>query len=151
MDKRHNDFSRGSTKAYSTLWWPPSVNGCTQPFSSDPKIKLECHSILPYIKPVCEQSPQIVVSHTFHKMITIQIRVREGVEYTHTRSQRNNNTHKCKRESATTKRGADTLHQTTCARLLLAEGTTVREELGRWALGRGFGNRGERRVVSIRR
>jgi hypothetical protein len=51
---------------------------------NDPKIKLECHSILPYIKPVCEQSPQIVVSHTFHKMITIQIRVREGVEYTHT-------------------------------------------------------------------
>jgi hypothetical protein len=29
------------------------------------------------------------------------------------------------------KRGADALHQTTCARLLLAEGKTVREELGR--------------------
>jgi hypothetical protein len=43
-------LSRGSVNAYSTLWWPPSVKGCTQPLSSDPKIKLEYHSFLPYIK-----------------------------------------------------------------------------------------------------
>jgi hypothetical protein len=40
-------------------------------------------------------------------MITIQIIVREGVEHTHTRSQRSNNTHKCKEKSATTKRRSD--------------------------------------------
>jgi hypothetical protein len=49
MDKRHNDVSCGSAKAYSTLWWPPLVKGYTQPLSSDPEIKLECHFILPYI------------------------------------------------------------------------------------------------------
>jgi hypothetical protein len=43
-------LSRGSVKAYSTLWWPPSVKGCTQALSSDPKIKLEYHSFLPYLK-----------------------------------------------------------------------------------------------------
>jgi hypothetical protein len=83
MDKRHNDFYRDSAKAYSTLWLPSLVKGYTQPLSSDPKIKLECHGILPYIKLICEESPQIAVSHTLCKMITIQIRVREGVEYAH--------------------------------------------------------------------
>jgi hypothetical protein len=36
-------LSHGLANAYSTLWWPPSVKGCTQPLSSDLKIKLEYH------------------------------------------------------------------------------------------------------------
>jgi hypothetical protein len=48
MDERHDDFYRGSAND-STLWRPSSVKGCTQPLSSDPKIKLEYHGCLPYI------------------------------------------------------------------------------------------------------
>jgi hypothetical protein len=79
---RDNDFSRGSAKAYSTLWWPPSIKGCTKPLLSDLKIKLECHGILPYISILCEEFLQVVLSHTLHKMITIKIRAREGEEHT---------------------------------------------------------------------
>jgi hypothetical protein len=43
-------LSRCLAHAYSTLWWPPLVKGCTQPLSSDPKIKLEYHVFLPYIE-----------------------------------------------------------------------------------------------------
>jgi hypothetical protein len=32
----------------------------------------ECHGILPYIKPICEESPQLEVSHTLHNVITIK-------------------------------------------------------------------------------
>jgi hypothetical protein len=67
MDKRHNDFYRGSANAYSKLWWHPLVKGYTQPLSSDPKIKLQCHSSLPYIYILCEESPQTLVSHALHK------------------------------------------------------------------------------------
>ena len=47
-DKWHNDFYSSLANAYSMLWWPPLVKGCTQRLSSDPKIKLECHICLPY-------------------------------------------------------------------------------------------------------
>jgi hypothetical protein len=48
-DKRHNDF-------FTVVRLMPTprcgdlflVKGCTQPLSSDPKIKLECHICLPY-------------------------------------------------------------------------------------------------------
>jgi hypothetical protein len=51
-------LSCGLANAYSTLWLPPSVKGCTQPLSSDPKIKLEYHDFLPYTKfSLCEESP----------------------------------------------------------------------------------------------
>jgi hypothetical protein len=77
-------LSRGSVNAYSTLWWPLSVKGCTQPLSSDPKIKLEYHSFLPYIKfSLCEESRQVGVSHTLHNWSQLNTRVR-GVE-THMR------------------------------------------------------------------
>jgi hypothetical protein len=105
MDKIYNDFFCGSAKAYSTLWQPPSVKGCTQPLSSDPKIKIEYHGILLYINLVCEESPQIGVSHTLHKMITIEIRVRGGVEYTHEHNTTTTRTNAKKR--ATTKRQSD--------------------------------------------
>jgi hypothetical protein len=34
-------------------------------------------------QPVCEESPQVGVSHALHKRITIKIRVRKGEEHTH--------------------------------------------------------------------
>jgi hypothetical protein len=92
MDKRHNDFYRGSVNAYSTLWWPLLVKGCTQPLSSDPKIKLECHSCLPYIN---ISLWEISINWSFSRltqMITIKSGVRREVE-THTSAQNNNNTH----------------------------------------------------------
>jgi hypothetical protein len=99
MVKRQTDFYRGSANAYSTLWWPPLVKGCTQPLSSDPKIKLECHNYLPYIN-----IPLWVISTNWShsrltQMITIKSRVRREVE-THTRAQRSNNTHISKEKSA---------------------------------------------------
>jgi hypothetical protein len=42
------------------------------------------------------------VSHSLTQMITIKVRVREGV-ITHTRAQSQQHTHKCKEESATTR------------------------------------------------
>jgi hypothetical protein len=69
-------FSHGSATPTSMLWSPPSVKGCTQPLSSDPKIKLECHDILFYINPVCEESLQVGVNHGLTQMITIKLRVR---------------------------------------------------------------------------
>jgi hypothetical protein len=66
MHKIHDDLSLGSANAYST-WWPPSVNGCTQRLSSDPKIKLEYHGFIPYIKfSLCEEFLQVGVSHALH-------------------------------------------------------------------------------------
>jgi hypothetical protein len=60
-------LSRGSANAYSTLWLPPLVKGCTQPLSSDPKIKLEYYGFLPYTKfSLCEESPQVGVFHALH-------------------------------------------------------------------------------------
>jgi hypothetical protein len=59
-------LSRGSDNAYSMLWWPPLVKGCNQPLSSDPKIKLEYHGFLPFLKySLCEESPQVGVSHPY--------------------------------------------------------------------------------------
>jgi hypothetical protein len=58
--------------------------GCTQPLSSDPKIKLECYGYLPYItNPVCEESPQVWSLSRLTQMITIKLRVREGEEHGH--------------------------------------------------------------------
>jgi hypothetical protein len=58
---------RNKANAYSTLWWPPSVKGRTQLLSSDPKIKLDYHDFLPYIKSFCEKSPQVRASHALHE------------------------------------------------------------------------------------
>jgi hypothetical protein len=90
MHKRHN--------VYSTLWWPPSVKGCAQPLSSDPKIKLEYHVVLPYIKSLYEESPQVGVSHALHEWSQSKHKSKEGVE-THTRVQeQQHHAHKQKRE-----------------------------------------------------
>jgi hypothetical protein len=74
-------LSHGSANAYSTLWWPPSIKDCTQSLSSHPKIKLKYHDFLPFLKySLCEESPQVGVSHPYkidHKSAT---RVREGIE-----------------------------------------------------------------------
>ena len=59
-------LSHCSTNTYSMLWWHPSVKGYTQPLSSDPKIKLEYHCFLPYLKfSLCEESPQFGVSYPY--------------------------------------------------------------------------------------
>jgi hypothetical protein len=60
--------------------------GCTQPLSSDPKINLNTTTFLPYIFPVCEESPQVGASRPYkidHKEST---RVRVG-RATHTNPQ----------------------------------------------------------------
>jgi hypothetical protein len=82
MDKRHNDFYRGLADAYSMLWLPPLVKGCTQPLSSDPKIKLECHSYLPYINILVVRNLHKLESLTPYMIDHNQTRVRE-IEYTH--------------------------------------------------------------------
>jgi hypothetical protein len=51
-------LSHGSANAYSMLCWPPLVKDCTQSLSSDPKIKLEYHGFLSYLKfSLYEESP----------------------------------------------------------------------------------------------
>jgi hypothetical protein len=56
MHKRQSDFYPVvRPKPTSTLWCPPLDKVCNQPFSSDPKIKLECHcffliSIFPLVR-----------------------------------------------------------------------------------------------------
>jgi hypothetical protein len=92
MDKRHNDFYRGSANAYSMLWWPPLAKGCTQPLSSDPQIKLECHHSLPYINIMLWGISTNWSLSRLTQMITIKTGVKRGVE-THTRAQRNNIMH----------------------------------------------------------
>jgi hypothetical protein len=78
-------LSRGSTNAYSTLWWPPSVKDCNQSLSSDPKIKLEYHGFHPFLKySLCEESPQVGVSHPYKIDHNKTTRVREGMK-PHTR------------------------------------------------------------------
>jgi hypothetical protein len=109
-DKRHIHFYRGSANAYSTLRWPPLVKGSTQPLSSDPKIKLECHNSLPYI-----DIPLWGISTNWSllvltQMIIIKFGVRRGVE-TRTRAQRNNNTHIRARRSNTTHTSIETTHK----------------------------------------
>jgi hypothetical protein len=77
--------------------------GCTQPLSSDPKIKLEYHNSSLYI--------EILFVRNFHKLESLipytrlsqsKTRVSEGVR-THTSTQYNNNMHKSKDKSTTTK------------------------------------------------
>jgi hypothetical protein len=80
VDKRHNDFYCGSVNAYSTLLWPPLVKGCTQPLSSDPKIKLECNSSLPYIYILLWGISTNCSLSRLTQMITIKSGVRRGVE-----------------------------------------------------------------------
>ena len=92
-------LSRGSDNAYSMLWWPPLVKGCTQPLSSDPKIKLECHNCLPYINILLWGIFRNWSLACLTQMITIKIGVRREVEM-HARAQRSNNTHTSKRERA---------------------------------------------------
>jgi hypothetical protein len=102
-DKRHINFYHGLANAYSTLSWPPLVKGCTQPTSSDPKIKHDCYSSLPYINiPLWGISTNWSLS-CLTQMITIKSRVRRGVG-THTIAQHNNNTNTSKRKSARIKR-----------------------------------------------
>jgi hypothetical protein len=74
-------LSRGWDNAYSTLWWHPSVKDCTESLSSDPKIKLEYHDLLSFLKySLCEESPQVGVSHPYKNDQKQTTRVREGIE-----------------------------------------------------------------------
>jgi hypothetical protein len=60
-------LSRGSANSYSTLWWPPSVKDHTQSLSSNPTIKFEYHSFLPFLKcSLCEESLQLGASHPYN-------------------------------------------------------------------------------------
>jgi hypothetical protein len=59
------------------------VKGCTQPLSSDPKIKLECHICLPY-----NSIPFVRNLHTLESLMAYtsdqyKNGVKEGVEYAH--------------------------------------------------------------------
>jgi hypothetical protein len=77
-------LSYGSATAYSTLWWPPSVKDCAQSLSSDPKIKLEYHDFLPFLKYFFRNLHKLE-SLTLTRLITRTRRVRERIE-THTRT-----------------------------------------------------------------
>jgi hypothetical protein len=57
----------------------PMDEGCTQPLSSDPMINLNTTTFLPYLFfPVCEESPQVGVSHPYNKDHNESTRVRLG-------------------------------------------------------------------------
>jgi hypothetical protein len=57
---------------------------CTQPLSSDPKIKPEYHSSSLYLTiSGCVESPQVGVFHALHKRLQLETGVREGLEYAH--------------------------------------------------------------------
>jgi uncharacterized membrane protein (DUF106 family) len=98
MNKRHNDFYQGLANVYFTFWWPPLAKGCTQPLSSDPKIKLECHSCLPYIN-ILLWGISINWSLSYLKqMITIKSEVSRGQKHTQEHNCRYT-THTSKEES----------------------------------------------------
>jgi hypothetical protein len=92
-------LSRGLVKAYSTLWWPPSIKGCTQPLSSDPKIKLEYHSFLPYLM----FSPFWGISTSWnlsplHNWSQVNHKIKGGVRSKYTRQTCSNSRTHVKRE-----------------------------------------------------
>jgi hypothetical protein len=72
----------------------PMDEGCTQPLSSDPKIKLDYHGSSLYQFSVCEESPKIWSLLQPYKVITIKTWSKEGERIhtqkhnavTHTRS-----------------------------------------------------------------
>jgi hypothetical protein len=98
IDKRHNNFYHGSANVYSTLWWTPLVKGCTQPLSSDLKIKLECHSRLPYVNtPLWGISINWSLSR-LTQMITIKSEIRRGGRNTHKSTTQQQHAHKQRRE-----------------------------------------------------
>jgi hypothetical protein len=76
----------------------PSVKGCTQPLSSDPKIRLEYHVVLPYNKSLCEESPQVGVSYAFHKLSQSKHKSKEGVEIDTRVQEQQHHAHKQRRE-----------------------------------------------------
>jgi hypothetical protein len=79
-------LSRGSVNAYSMLWWPPSVKGCTQHLSSDPKIKLGYHAILPYLKFFPLWGISIIWSLSpLHNWSQLNPKSKRGNRTTHTR------------------------------------------------------------------
>jgi hypothetical protein len=45
---RHDDLSRSLAEGLPPCCGVPMDEGCTQPLSSDPNIKLECHGCLRY-------------------------------------------------------------------------------------------------------
>jgi hypothetical protein len=96
IDKRHNDFYHGY--AYSTLWWPPLVKVCSQPLSSDPNIKLECHNCLPYINISLWGISTNWTHSCLTQMITVKTGVRRGSRDTHKRTTHQQHTHKQKIE-----------------------------------------------------
>jgi hypothetical protein len=76
------------------LWLRVALN----PISSDPKIKLEYHIVIPYIISPCEEYPQVGVSHALNKLSQSKHKSKEGVE-THTRVQeQQHHTQKQRRE-----------------------------------------------------
>jgi hypothetical protein len=110
------DNNRNRVNAQEARWFYPVVRPmptphcgdllrsmvahCTQPLSSDPKIKLEYHVVLPYVKSLCEESPQVWVSHALHKWSQSKHKSKEGVEHTHKNLSCSNNTHTSLEKSA---------------------------------------------------
>jgi hypothetical protein len=99
---------------------PPSVKGCTQPLSSDPKIKLQYHNFLPYIKvsPLWGISTCWSLSRLTHFDLDQNTRVR-GSSNTHKSS---NHSNTCTRVK---KRAQELAHRRynskTCSNLYLAK------------------------------
>ena len=80
--KGHSGLSRGSAK-YNTCLLPRCGvlmdEGCTQPLSSEPMINLNTTVFFFLISfPVCEESPQVGVSHPYNKYQSESTRVRMG-------------------------------------------------------------------------
>jgi hypothetical protein len=67
MHKRHDDFIPWFGQCLLYVVVTSFGQGLQSTLSSDPKIKLEYHIVLPYIKSLCEESPQVGVSHVLHE------------------------------------------------------------------------------------
>jgi hypothetical protein len=70
--------------------------GCTQPLSSDPKIKLEYNGSCLYLEILFLRNLHNLEYLTLYTTITIKTEVR-GSKNTHIRAQRSKNTHKKQR------------------------------------------------------
>jgi hypothetical protein len=98
MHKWHGDFIPWFGQCLLHVVVTSFGQGLHSTLSSDPKIKLEYHNFLPYIKfSLCEKSPQVGVSNALHSWSQINKRVRR-IRNTHKRQNRNN-THTSREKS----------------------------------------------------
>jgi hypothetical protein len=73
--------------------------GLHSPFSSDPEIKLEYYGFLAYLKSsLCEESPQVGVSHALYNLISNELKSRGGSRIKHMRQTCSNSRTQVERE-----------------------------------------------------